>query len=257
MEIVNEIAIKNVEDNKEIHPSNRKVVDFLNLTNNEIRILQTNMAVKTKNFYQKSSSQVKDTISPEKKETKEDVIKHEHNHKHYHEGIIPDKPIQMEIVNEIAIKNVEDNSIKKGNSKIYPPKFPATDWSNITIRFISEEDVFISIGKDGKQNDGKQTNYEALGFKNSTTGKPDTQWKFLLLLSVKNGFVSPPLELTEKQKANFRKKKSKLVENLRKIFGNNTDPFDDFNHKKGYQILINLIPPIDYKKAEENIYDDE
>jgi len=150
---------------------------------------------------------------------------------------VHDKTMKIEIskMPELNIKNVDDTSIVKGKKKIALPKFSATAWGKVQIRFIDENNVYITADKKTATAD-----YEGLGFRNDKNGKPNTAWKFLLELAKNNGetpVISSPIPDT------IKNQKRVLSDRLKTIFKNDTDPFDDFSQSKTYKIKIKLIPP--------------
>lgn len=240
IDIREQIADKDLfENNKEIHPSNKNVVDFLNLTNNEIRILQTDLAMRTKRFYEKDASQIKENYSSEKEETKEEVIRHEH--KHYHENVGGDKPQKIEIVNsELNIKNVDNKVIQKGEKIIKLPKIRASDWGKIEIRFITPKEVIIKTDFEQGQYD-----FETLGFRNDRSKIPNTAWMFLFKMSLNRG-KTPKLPPTIKGAT--KQHKLTLVNMLKTIFNLTDEPFYDYDRDLGrYEIKMKLTPPVDYE----------
>lgn len=143
--------------------------------------------------------------------------------------------IEISKIPELTIKNVEDDATVKNKKKIYLPKFSATTWSKVQIRFIDESTVYITADKKTAT-----ANYEGLGFCNDKNGKPNTAWKFLLELSKNKGetpIIQSPIPDT------IKNQKRVLSDRLKTIFKNDTDPFDDFSQSKTYRIKIGLIPP--------------
>lgn len=128
-----------------------------------------------------------------------------------------------------------DSSITKGKKRITLPHFGPTDWSKITIRFITEQEVYIETGK----GDAKQSDYQSLGFSNDKSNKPNKAWDLLLLLAISNGEIQ-----LEKPIPDSVKQHKMYVSNcLKKIFKNNDDPFYYLKETQTYKIKVKLIPP--------------
>jgi len=162
-----------------------------------------------------------------------DKVIYEHTHTHKFENSIQEKPI------DIAVKDTEENFIPKNKNKTYPPKFKPTDWSKITIRFLNEQDVILTVG-----NENKTTNYEGMGFKDNKSNKPNRTWKVFLELAKNGGKTKPlptPIPDTIKQH------KKTILDNLQFIFKNKSDPFE-ITLDNEYKLNIKLISPILEKK---------
>jgi hypothetical protein len=163
---------------------------------------------------------------------------------------VHDKTMKIEIskMPELNIKNVDNESIVKGKKKIALPRFSATAWHKVQIRFIDENNVYITADKNTATAD-----YEGLGFRNDKNGKPNTAWKFLLELAKNNGetpVISSPIPDA------IKNQKRVLSDRLKTIFKNDTDPFNDFSQSKTYKIKIKLIPPSqDIKEDKYGIRD--
>lgn len=154
--------------------------------------------------------------------------------------------LKMEITKmpELQVHNVEDTAIAKGKKRIHLPKFKPTDWSKITIRFIDEQSVVITVGKEQIPSD-----YAALGFADDKRDKPNTAWAFLRGLADRNGEtrqLPTPIPDTIKQH------KRQLSDRLKTIFKNDTDPFYEPTDTRTYRIKIAVIPP---HNERENLYE--
>jgi hypothetical protein len=148
-----------------------------------------------------------------------------------------DTPIKMEItaIPELRIKNTEESVLVKNKKRITLPKFPRTEWSKVSVHFLSERDILLSDGKDTKPAD-----YKSLGFEDERTSKPDMAWDFLLSVAKGNGETET---LLKSERETAKKRKQKVADTLRKIYKNQTDPFDDFFELKKYRALFKIIPP--------------
>lgn len=155
----------------------------------------------------------------------------------------------IQSTNDLLSLSTEDRLeglLIKGKKRITLPHFKATDWGKITIRFISEQDVYIEVGK----GEGKQSDYQSLGFSDdkNTYKNPNKAWEFLLELARNNGetpTLSKPIPDTIKQL------KKQISDLLKKLFKNDTDPFYEARETQTYKIKIILIPP-EADKDESN-----
>ena len=122
------------------------------------------------------------------------------------------------------------------------PLFIVTEWEGITIRFITDREVFVST-----PNEQRQTDYEALGFLNKKTNRPNSAWTFLYGLALHNGETS---DLSNPIPVNIKKQKQHLAERLKQIFGLNTDPFQSYRETSTYRIRIALEPPVEVEEVD-------
>jgi hypothetical protein len=143
--------------------------------------------------------------------------------------------IEITAMPELKMRSVDDDSITKGKKRIFPPKFTSTDWSKATIRFINERDVVIIAGTKQVASD-----FEALGFGNARSGKPDSAWRFLLELA-RNSGATPTLDTPIPD--NIKQHKKTISDRLKALFKNETDPFYDPTDTRVYRIKLTLMPP--------------
>jgi hypothetical protein len=134
----------------------------------------------------------------------------------------------------IATKN-EDNTITKNRKVIRLPHFQSTPWHDITIRFLDERNVLIQGGTKTVTAD-----YEALGFSDDKSKKPNLAWVFLFEMATNNGEtkkISSPIP------DNIKQIKRQISDFFKKLFKNDTEPFSDFSETNTYKLKIKLIPP--------------
>lgn len=241
-----DIADKDLfENNSEPHTYPLVVTDFLEVVSKEISCLESVLERKRESFYKTELPKHKEafekaTSQPEK----ESVIRHEHIHSHYHKNDENAFPFKIEITQmpELSIKTLDENTVTKNKKKISLPKFGHTDWNKAEIRFIDEQTVYITADKQTATSD-----YEALGFKNEKSNKPNTAWRFLFALAKNNGETGPiqsPIPDSVKQN------KLKLSDRLKTIFKNDTDPFYEFSETNTYKLKIKLIAPVEVERDD-------
>lgn len=127
--------------------------------------------------------------------------------------------IEISKMPDLNIKNVEDNSIVKNNKKrITLPKFPRTEWAKVLITFLDETNILLSDGKSTKP-----SSFEGIGCDDGRNGKADESWNFLLKLAKGNGQTLP---ITKRERESEKKQKQKITDILRRIFDNQTEPFE-------------------------------
>ncbi|MCL5012224.1 MAG: hypothetical protein M1320_02245 [Patescibacteria group bacterium] len=135
---------------------------------------------------------------------------------------------------KIALKN-EESSVIKGKKTVHLPHFQPTQWKDVTLRFLDEQNVLI-------QNNKKivTANYGGLGFSNEKNNRPNLAWIFLLEMAKNNGETkSIPSPIPD----NIKQIKRQISDFLKKLFKNDTEPFYDFSETKTYKLKIALIPP--------------
>lgn len=149
-----------------------------------------------------------------------------------------EQTIKMEITKmpELHVRGAEDGTIVKGKKRLHLPKFKATDWGKIVIRFIDERTVIIVADK----KDTLSADYESLGFSDDKRGKPNSAWGLLYTLAENGGETKP---LGTPIPDNVKQHKKQLSDRLKTIFKNDTDPFYDPTDTHTYKIKINLVPP--------------
>lgn len=151
-----------------------------------------------------------------------------HEHLHRFENSIQEKDIAF---NHTFFEGDTDGTVVKNKKKVVLPKFPATPYEQISIRFLTDQDVFITTPK--KQ---LSSNYEALGFSNDKEKKPNTAWVLLSLLAKNGGEIKPPKPIPD----TLRQQKRQLADQLKLIFKNSQDPFEDYSETSSYRIKIKL-----------------
>jgi len=129
---------------------------------------------------------------------------------------------------------------KKAVAEIAHKSFPdldVTEWNNITIRFISYEEVRIILPS--KERTGL---YKTLGFVDKRTLQPIVAWNTLHLMAYHDG--NPPIEKADKHQV------SDLQKALRALFPNITgNPFRRYQKGIGWHLNLQLTP---IPQIEEN-----
>lgn len=154
-----------------------------------------------------------------------------HEHTHTFENSIQEKEIILNI------KNSEENIVRKNNGKrVTLQKFPRTEWAKVSITFLDETNILLSDG-----NSTKPSDFEGLGCEDSRNGKTDENWNFLLKLAMNDGQTLP---ITKAERTKQKKQKQKITDILRKIFQNDTDPFETEMggvYKAKFTIKYNIV----------------
>lgn len=164
-----------------------------------------------------------------------------HEHTHRFENSIQEKGI------DLNIKNIEDNVVIKNKKKITLPRFPRTEWSKVLITLLDDTNILLSDGKSTKP-----SSFEGIGCEDGRNGKPDENWAFLVRLAKGNGQTIP---ISKKERESKKKQKQKITDILRKIFQNETDPFE--NESGGvYNAKFNIKYNTDKKEKTDSIYSD-
>lgn len=242
-----DIADKDLfENNSEPHKYPNVVTDFLEAVSKEISSLQSVLERKTESFYKTDLPKHKESFekAPNQPE-KENVIRHEHIHRF--ENGDNEMPFKMEITKmpDLNIRTSDENVVTKNKKKISLPKFSATDWNKVTIRFIDEHNVYITADTKTATAD-----YETLGFRDDKSDKPNKAWVFFFTLAQNNGetmTIPSPVPDTVKQK------KRQLSDRLKTLFKNDTDPFYDFTETNTYKMKVKLIPPTESKEDKYGV----
>jgi hypothetical protein len=141
------------------------------------------------------------------------------------------------------------NASKTNTNNIIPIKLPPnTEWGQITIQFIDNENIEITAPDYFKH----ISDYSEMGFKDKKKLCPNAQWRFLQLLSLRKGYLSWK-DLAEKRQAlkqkdieqlinQAKKRKQLLSKRLKDYFQINEDPFYDYRKKHAYEIKFHLFP---------------
>lgn len=108
--------------------------------------------------------------------------------------------------------------VHKGKKRITLPRFPRTEWTRVSLKFVDERNVLLSNGKDVKPCD-----FEGLGCMDDRTERPNDAWDFLRELASGGGTSEPR---SKKERGRAKKHKQTVTDILRKIFQNDTDPFE-------------------------------
>ncbi len=136
-----------------------------------------------------------------------------HEHTHHFKNSVQEKAIDLNHKYE-----KEDEILIKNKKKISLPKFPRTEWVKVSITLLDETNILLSDGKSTKP-----SSFEGMGCEDGRNGKADENWAFLLKLAKGHGQTSP---ITKKEREKEKKQKQKITDILRKIFQNETDPFE-------------------------------
>lgn len=123
-----------------------------------------------------------------------------------------------------------------GDGKKFAHRLPSgTRWENFTIAFLSDERVKITV-----RGIEEELGYEDMNFLDRRSGKPDSQWAFLRILSKYGGEVS---WADSDARDEFKKTKERLTGRLREFFRIDYDPFLPYAETRSYKIKLTLVPP--------------
>ena len=128
----------------------------------------------------------------------------------------------------------------------FPDTLPAgTQWDQIYLRFLNEENVFI-MARQFK----RQASYIEMGFadKRGKKPSPNAQWDFLKLLAKKNGVIAYD---DRDMDFSYKKKKQLLSQALKQYFHLGDDPFYPYENENAYRIRMTLSPSPEPKKIEK------
>ncbi len=236
-----EIADKDLfENSSEIHKTDMATVMFLEAIAKEIEKLNSFQKQQEKNFYRTEAPKHKKDFEGIFGGDNDQPIKHEHTHRF--ENSIQEKDITLNV------KNVEENVIRKSSGKkVTLPQFPRAEWSKVSITFLDETNILLSDNKSTKP-----SSFEGMGCEDGRNGKADENWAFLLKLARGNGQTPP---ITKKERESEKKQKQKITDILRKIFQNDTDPFET-ESGGAYKAKFNIKYNTDEKEKPKNRYSD-
>lgn len=222
-----EIADKDLfENSSEIHKTDVSIVHFFEAVTKEIE--------KLKGFHKQHEKHFYKTEVPKYKKGFEDIFGKEsaqtinHKHVHHFENSIQEKDIAF---THTIFEGDTEGAVIKNKKKVVLPKFPPTPWQQISIRFITDEDVLITTPK--KQ---LSSNYESLGFSNDKEKKPNTAWVLLSVIAKNHGEIKVPKPIPD----TLRQQKRQLADQLKLIFRNEQDPFEDVSEVNAYRLKIKL-----------------
>ena len=121
-----------------------------------------------------------------------------------------------------------DQPEKKEKSIIVPDN---TEWSDITIRFVSETEITITI----KKNKPLDRTFRSFQFScNKKNNQPTKAWFHLLAMAIYRGYPPAESEITKKHVSILRR-------DLKKIFvGVEGDPFGHYQNQEGWPLRIHL-----------------
>ena len=164
----------------------------------------------------------------------------------------PLKDYIVSIINEkkkdysLSLLGVESNSLPIPKTKRTTlPRFPRSEWSKVSIIFIEERSILISNSRETKP-----CIPESLGCLDRRTQKPDYSWEFLIETAKGNGITKPR---TKVERETIKKHKQKITDILRRLFDNDTDPFESIENGKYKAKFITtfteeeVISPVDKK----------
>jgi hypothetical protein len=120
-------------------------------------------------------------------------------------------------INSVIRENKKDILITN-KKRMSLPKFPRTEWAKVSIKFIDDTNILLSDSKETKP-----IIPESIGCIDGRTQKVDTNWEFLIEVAKGEGITN---FITKTERERTKKQKQKITDILRKIFQNDTDPFE-------------------------------
>ena len=155
-------------------------------------------------------------------------IDHEHPTEDFIQlGVIKGGNIQdiktriKELIHKLSSRKptLEDENISIKRKRItHLPKFPRTDWARVSVRFIDDRSLLLSDSIETKP-----CVPESLGCVDERNGRPDDAWEFLDKVAKGQGATDP---ISKKEREKQKKQKQRITDILRKVFQNDTDPFE-------------------------------
>jgi hypothetical protein len=234
-----EIELFWVRSGRQVFPVSQAFAAYLDSVDEGVKKLRNEKAARWKRTLEDIDERKAEGefgfASPEPKADTQNKVIHEHTHRF--ENSADALAFKMEITKmpDLQVRNIDDAPIIKGKRRVYPPKFSSTEWSKVSIRFINERDVVLTAGTKQVVSD-----YEALGFGNAKTNKPDSAWMFLLELARKGGVTDTlPKPIPE----NIKQHKKTISDRLKILFKNDTDPFQDPTDTRVYRVKLTVVPP--------------
>lgn len=146
--------------------------------------------------------------------------------------IIPERRAQ-----NVRIINTEDFSIgsskKENNAIIESYSLPKNaNWESLIVQFLDGHVVRVSY----PNMKSRKFDFNAMGFMNTKTNKPDLKWKLLMTMAENGGALTK----SKWNKEFGRNVKYELNERLKKFFDMDSSPISHYTKKDGYQALFSL-----------------
>lgn len=165
------------------------------------------------------------------------------------------EPQRQRIIKELTSKlkpekqseTVDISQGKTGKDFVPFPTPSGTQWHEVKISFIDNENVCISIK--GKT---KQVNYASMGFTGKKRGNPSKLWFFLKELAVLNGrFKNYPLENKVEIKELFSDLRKKLIDFFK--FDGDPIPYLKTKDYTGYKTTFVIEDKSHAREYEESV----
>jgi hypothetical protein len=139
-------------------------------------------------------------------------------------------------ITSAGVTHMVDNA---GSQLSTHPDFPTpegTDWQDVTIAFVSEEDIKITVG-----NRWKEFHFSEIGFKNAKTGRPNINWEVLKTLLEEKEISKSNMAIDKLIRTAAKKAVQSIRKRLKTLMGIADDPIE-FNWKtKAYTPQFSLI----------------
>jgi hypothetical protein len=138
-----------------------------------------------------------------------------------------------EILREFRRSVLKDPGLHAPTRRFLTP--PGTRWRDVTIRFITQDQVHVQVGNVSDAFDFVQMGMQD---RRKTPAQPDGQWA-LLVDFAKRGVVRWHTTTENRRR---QKKKEKLTKHLRAFFGIDEDPFEPLEDCRGWRARFRAMP---------------
>lgn len=147
-------------------------------------------------------------------------------HKYYNSSIpvqgLEDGLLKDYLVNFLDKKrrdrDPQDRNLVRRKNKVSLIGFPRTEWAKVSLKFIDDTNALLSDSRETKP-----IVPESIGCIDGRNQKTDNAWVFLLSVARGEGSTKPLRKIDRIAQV---KQKQKITDILRKIFKNDTDPFE-------------------------------
>jgi hypothetical protein len=145
------------------------------------------------------------------------------------------------LMEQVRYRMLNFEPYAKSRRQIRPfHKLIGSTWADVVIRFTSDFQVEITVGKHRELR-----TYIEMGFEDGRSGKrtskPDQNWEALRAAAESSGAIGFTKDASEWRK--IEKRVQVLNRRLKKLFGFSENPIAYVRKAKAYEVLFKLIPP--------------